>query len=283
DTIRVEQTETSTVLTVDVTGSRGQSRTITFAGLEKPPVVTGVTVSPDTASVQVGATQQFTAEVTGENEPSQAVTWSVEGAQSETTAISDTGLLTVAEDETAETITVTATSVANEKFSGTATVTVTAAPVETYTLTVNGGTGSGDYEAGALVTVTANAPEEGMQFVNWTADGMKLEDDTASTLTITMPANAVTLTANYEAIPVEKFTLTVNGGTGSGDYEAGALVTVTADVPEAGMRFVNWTAEGMTLEDETAATLTVTMPANAVTLTANYEAIPVTNVTGVKL
>ncbi|MEQ2457556.1 InlB B-repeat-containing protein, partial [Flavonifractor hominis] len=154
--------------------------TIDFAD---EPVVTKVTVSPATASVQVGTTQQFTAVVEGENEPDQTVTWSVEGAQSETTAISDTGLLTVAEDETAETLTVRATSVANEEISGTATVTVTAAPVETYTLTVNGGTGSGEYEAGSQITVTANAPEEGMQFVNWTADGMKLEDDTASTLT----------------------------------------------------------------------------------------------------
>ncbi|MEQ2457535.1 polysaccharide lyase family 8 super-sandwich domain-containing protein, partial [Flavonifractor hominis] len=183
---------------VDTTQSYGESYSVCFACEPDSPVVTGVTVSPDTASVQVGTTQQFNAVVEGENEPDQAVTWSVEGAQSETTSISDTGLLTVAEDETAETLTVTATSVADEEFSGTATVTVTAAPVETYTLTVNGGTGSGEYEAGAQITVTANAPEEGMQFVNWTADGLKLEDDTASTLTITMPANAVTLTANYE-------------------------------------------------------------------------------------
>ena len=130
DTIRVEQTETSTVLTVDVTGSRGQSRIITFAGLEKPPVVTGVTVSPATASVQVGTTQQFTAVVEGENEPDQAVTWSVEGAQSETTSISDTGLLTVAEDETAETLTVIATSAEDPTVSGAAQVAVTAAPVK---------------------------------------------------------------------------------------------------------------------------------------------------------
>ncbi|MEQ2455772.1 discoidin domain-containing protein [Flavonifractor hominis] len=177
--------------------------TINFAD---EPVVTGVTVSPATASVQVGTTRQFTAVVTGENEPDQAVTWSVEDAQSETTTISDDGLLTVAEDETAETLTVTATSVANEEISGTATVTVTAAPVETYTLTVNGGTGSGEYEAGAQITVTADAPEAGMQFVNWTAEGVELEDDTATTLTITMPANAVTLTANYEAIPVTNVT-----------------------------------------------------------------------------
>ena len=140
--------------------------TITAVFEQDTPVVTGVTVSPDTASVQVGTTRQFNAVVTGENEPSQAVTWSVEGTENPGTTISDDGLLTVAEDETAETLTVTATSVADGEFSGTAAVTVTAAPVETYTLTVNGGTGSGEYEAGAQITVTANAPEEGMQFVN---------------------------------------------------------------------------------------------------------------------
>ncbi|MEQ2456395.1 Ig-like domain-containing protein, partial [Flavonifractor hominis] len=53
--------------------------TIDFAD---EPVVTGVTVSPATASVQVGKEQQFNAVVEGENEPDQTVTWSVEGAQS---------------------------------------------------------------------------------------------------------------------------------------------------------------------------------------------------------
>lgn len=53
------------------------------------------------------------------------MTWSVDGAVSEATEIDETGLLTVAEDETAEQLTVVATSVQDPKVSGSAAVTVT--------------------------------------------------------------------------------------------------------------------------------------------------------------
>ena len=89
------------------------------------PIVTSVTVSPATASVEKGATKQFAAMVNGENITDHSVTWSVNGAVSEATEIDETGLLTVAEDETAEQLTVVATSVQNPKVSGSAAVTVT--------------------------------------------------------------------------------------------------------------------------------------------------------------
>lgn len=43
--------------------------------------------------------------VNGENITDHSVTWSVDGAVSEATEIDETGLLTVAEDETAEQLT----------------------------------------------------------------------------------------------------------------------------------------------------------------------------------
>lgn len=89
------------------------------------PIVTSVTVSPATASVEKGATKQFAAMVNGENITDHSVTWSVDGAVSEATEIDETGLLTVAEDETAEQLTVVATSVQDPKVSGSAAVTVT--------------------------------------------------------------------------------------------------------------------------------------------------------------
>lgn len=89
------------------------------------PIVTSVTVSPATASVEKGATKQFAAMVNGENITDHSVTWSVNGAVSEATEIDETGLLTVAEDETAEQLTVVATSVQDPKVSGSAAVTVT--------------------------------------------------------------------------------------------------------------------------------------------------------------
>ncbi len=92
--------------------------------------VTGVTVTPETASVAVGKMQQFTAEVKGTDwetggPVSQDVTWTVTGSSNSGTSISEDGLLTMAADETATTLTIKATSAQDSTKSGTATVTVT--------------------------------------------------------------------------------------------------------------------------------------------------------------
>lgn len=69
-----------------------------------------------------------------------------------------------------------------------------------------------------------------------------------------------------------KHTLTVNNSTGSGEYEDYSSVTVSANEVE-NKRFTSWTAEGITLSKEqiSSPSITFTMPANDVTLTANYE------------
>ena len=69
-----------------------------------------VKVTPENANVEKGKTQEFKAEVTGDNVPHKGVTWSIAGNTSENTKISEAGLLTVAEDETSEKIEVIATS-----------------------------------------------------------------------------------------------------------------------------------------------------------------------------
>jgi hypothetical protein len=65
------------------------------------PRVTSVTVSPASATVEKGGTQTFTAVVSGDNSPSQAVSWSITtpGIHAGTT-IDSTGKLTVAAAET---------------------------------------------------------------------------------------------------------------------------------------------------------------------------------------
>ncbi|WP_207302900.1 S-layer homology domain-containing protein [Bacilliculturomica massiliensis] len=87
------------------------------------PTVSSVTVSPNPAAVQKGMTQQFTAIVSGTNNPAQTVSWTVTGGKTGTD-ISNTGLLTVAADETAATLTVTAISAVDTTKSGSAAVTV---------------------------------------------------------------------------------------------------------------------------------------------------------------
>lgn len=69
----------------------------------------------------------------------------------------------------------------------------------TYPLTVTSGSGSGSYTAGSVVTVTANAPAAGYQFAGWTGATGYLANPGAATTTLTMLANAMSLTATYSA------------------------------------------------------------------------------------
>jgi len=138
----------------------------------------------------------------------------------------------------------------------------------TYTVTVNNGTGGGSFAAGATVTITATVPS-GQTFQNWTVDsgGVTLANANSSSTTFTMPTNDVTVTANFSTT----YTVTVNNGTGGGSYAEGATVTITATVP-SGQVFVNWTVDSgdITLANAYSQNTTFTMPANAVTVTANF-------------
>ena len=193
-------TSTFTVKAENSAGNATKQLSITIAA--PAPAVTGVTVSPGTATVQKGTTQQFSATVTGTNSPAQTVTWSVTGGKTGTSITS--GLLTVASDETAATLTVTATSTVDAAKSGTATVTVTDTPVTRYTLTVTNGTGGGSFEAGANVAITANAPANGKVFDQWTsADGVRFADANSAATTVTMPASDTAVTANYKDVSVD--------------------------------------------------------------------------------
>jgi len=101
-----------------------------------PTPVVAVSINPTTASVQTGATYQFTAAVTGSTNTS--VTWTTTGG-----TVSSTGLYTA--PATAGTYTVKATSVADTTKSASATVTVSSTtPPPTGTEKIlNGGFESG--------------------------------------------------------------------------------------------------------------------------------------------
>jgi hypothetical protein len=91
-----------------------------------PNSVTSVTVSPESANVAKGSTQQMTATVVTTGYAPKTVNWSVTGAQTPTSRISNTGLLTVATNEPNDTLTVTAVSAYDPDKSDTSTITVTA-------------------------------------------------------------------------------------------------------------------------------------------------------------
>jgi len=162
-------------------------------------------------------------------------------------------------------------------------VTVTAtyknAPVTTYTLSVIDGSGSGNYEAGAIVPIIANAPPSGKVFGAWTATSGSFADVNSASTTFTMPAEAVTVTATYKNAPATTYTLTVINGSDSGEYEAGANIPITADAPPSGKTFDTWTAASGSFADVNSASTTFTMPAEAVMVTATYKDAPATTYT----
>ncbi|MDR1703871.1 MAG: Ig-like domain-containing protein [Clostridiales bacterium] len=184
--------------------------TITAALAAALPAVTGVTVNPSSVTVQKGDSFQFSAKVTGANNPSQAVIWSVNSTDG--SAFSTDGLLSVTAGENAETLTVTATSMLDNLRTGTATVTIPQA-VTIYTVTVNGSyavtSGAGRYAKGMIVTIRAGSRDDYV-FTGWTAfsNGVAFANWNSAVTTFVMPANAVYVTANWQYN---------GGGSSSGD------------------------------------------------------------------
>jgi len=85
-----------------------------------------------------------------------------------------------------------------------------------------------------------------------------------------MPASNVTLTAVFERIPR---TLTITGGTGSGQVGQGLTASISATVP-TDHRFVRWDGASELEFDRTSANASFTMPSEDVRLTAVFERIP---------
>ncbi|MDR3295661.1 MAG: Ig-like domain-containing protein, partial [Clostridiales Family XIII bacterium] len=132
------------------------------------PTVTGVTVSPVAAAVGAGGQFQFSATVEGENLQAQdGVTWSVAGNISNDTVISPEGLLSVAPDEPAGTLTVRATSVYDDSVYGEAAATVTVLPpAGTAPTIVTGSLPNGQVGTAYSQTLAAS----GTAPISWTSD-----------------------------------------------------------------------------------------------------------------
>ena len=83
-----------------------------------------VTISPENTSVPKGGQRQFTATVTGYGDFDKSLTWAVSRCYSESTTISQDGVLTVGIDETSTEIWVEAISNVNDYYKGKAIVSV---------------------------------------------------------------------------------------------------------------------------------------------------------------
>ncbi len=136
-----------------------------------------------------------------------------------------------------------------------------------YSLTVNNGSGTGNYLEGKLVKVTADPPPAGQEFAGWTGDIAILSNPFLATTTAIITAMDVNIAATYSNLPT--YTVAVTNGTSSGDYPAGARVSITADAPPAGQQFAGWTGN-VTFANVSSPTTTFTMPSSAVAVTATY-------------
>jgi NOL1/NOP2/fmu family ribosome biogenesis protein len=157
-------------------------------------------------------------------------------------------------------------------------LTMAASPLDSGTTTDL--TNEAPYAAGTNVSIKAEA-NEGYQFVNWIAPAGEFDNADEAETTSTMPGEAVTITANFELIPTYELTMAADpelGGTAidvtdESPYAEGTQVSIRAEA-NPGYRFVNWTSTAGGFDNADEAETTFTMPGEAVTITANFEVIP---------
>ena len=136
----------------------------------------------------------------------------------------------------------------------------------TYTLTVDGKPEQRVFDE----DVTVTAPEkDGFTFTGWEVTGLPADvDTTKATISFTMPANNVTLKAQYTENAPKTYTVTM--GEEETDYAVDADVSITAPEKD-GYTFTGWEVTGLPADvDTTKATISFKMPANNVTLKAQY-------------
>jgi hypothetical protein len=197
------------------------------------PATVSISVSPSTASVQAGQTQQFTASVTGTSNT--AVTWSVAGGEANGT-ISAAGLYTApATVPASPEVTVQATAQADTTKTATATVTVTAPAVSvsvspsaasvqvsatqqftatvsntkdtavTWSVSGSGCTGAscGIIDGNGLYTAPAAVPSPATATVKATSHS-DTSKSASATVTITAPAVTISLSPKTASVEVNK-------------------------------------------------------------------------------
>ena len=239
--------------------------------------VTGVSLSLNTLTLDVGDEGTLTATITPDNASNKSINWES----------SDTGVATVDANGKVTAVSVgstaiTATAADGSGKSATCSVTVNAKP--TYTITavvvpegagsvkVNDSGTSATVVESSEVTLTATA-SEGYRFVDWVEGDQTVSTDATYIFTATGDR---TLTARFEKL----YTVTVSpaeGGTATADKAtaaAGETITLTAEA-STDYRFTGWTSsnESVTFADPSSVSTTFTMPAGDVTVTAQFEKV----------
>lgn len=243
-----------------------------------------ISVSPKMPYATVTKTVQFSATVTGLS--SSTVNWyagGVKGGNSTAGTIDSTGLYTAPSSMPGQNpVTVAAFSTVNSKISGSTYVNIQAAgptitsvtpnpiSVGTVNVVIKGATFvSGarvymTYGTNSLIQLTTNSVTP--DTINATG---YLGSAPTATFCVRNPSSDY---GNSIVVPVAKsgevktYSLTVSGGSGTGNYAAGTVVNVSA-TPFPGQIFTNWTGA---VANPNVASTTFTMPNNSASITANY-------------
>ena len=256
----------------DTTKSASATVTVTAAS------VVAVSISPGSASLISGTTQQFTANVTGTSNT--AVTWSTTGG-----TVTTNGLYTA--PATAGTYTVTATSQANTSKSASSAVTVTTAPVIAVSIDPTSAAmlTSGTQQFTAYITGTSNTA------VTWsttggtvTTNGLYTAPATAGTYTVTATSQANTSKSASATVAVTAPVVALSISPVSASLLTGGTEQFAATVTGSSNTAVNWSASGGTVSTNglysapaTADTYTVTATSVADTTKSATASVAVTS------
>jgi hypothetical protein len=259
-------------------------------GGSTPPPVIAVTISPTTATLGAGGTQQFTAAVTGTTNTS--VQWEVNavvGGNAQTGTISTTGLYTAPTTLSQPTnFTVTVVSVADNTKSANATVTVNPLPVVQVTISPTSAAIGVNATQQFMATVTGNSNIS----VTWSVDGVTGGNSTVGTISTsglyTAPAvfgsHTVTATSvadNTKNASASVVVVSMNVTPASATLAAQGTQQFTANVQGYGDNSVTWSVDGTVGGNSSAGTISssgfYTAPGSLGQHTITATSVPIQN------
>lgn len=140
-------------------------------------------------------------------------------------------------------------------------------PVPKYEVNVTNGSGSGNYAQGSTVTITANTAPNGQRFKDWSIESgnITFASSTSDTTTFVMPAEAVRVKANYEAIPTPVSYKILDGA--NSDWKQNTEETITIRGNGDFSKFVGVKIDGNTID---AKNYTAKEGSTIITLTTDY-------------
>jgi len=128
------------------------------------------------------------------------------------------------------------------------------------------------YAVGTLMDIVAHEVPPGKVFDAWTGDTGSIENVYDPTMTFSVPDRDTHIAATYKD-PGHLYSLTVVKGSGSGRYSGNTFVDINAIPAPVGQVFHTWQGDVASLNDADNKSTSITMPAKAVNLSAQYRSI----------